>query len=124
VGRKVSGFPTSTSCSFWRQRKTAEVETIRKAGVADIVVVRPPIDSRDMLDLIRAGASDYLVESEQFEADLAKWRTRIDTRFRRHTNRVISVVSTSGGMNRCCPNDHECSANGTFISETNSKEPP
>jgi pilus assembly protein CpaE len=78
---------------------SALLPQIRRLTQADIIAVGSNNSSREILQLIRAGASDYLSDSEFFDDELTNLISRIKARTikKNEAGKIISVVSASGG---------------------------
>lgn len=72
---------------------------LRAMTSADIIAVGEETDSRRVIQLIRAGATDYLHDADEFHVDLSAIVSRIKSRSTGLSGQgvVISVLSASGG---------------------------
>lgn len=74
---------------------------IRRFTSADVIGVGNINDSREIVQLMRAGVSDYVHESELQDDQIQNFLNRLKSRGNHHANHshgnIISVVSASGG---------------------------
>lgn len=83
-----------------RQQSLAEIERIRAVTRASLLVAGPADHPRLILDVIHAGANDYLDGRLDLAAQIRDYLSREKKSHASREGRVLAVVSASGGNGR------------------------
>lgn len=99
----LTGTQTQPDIVFYHSADSVELDCkavarLRASTRAEIAVVGAMSQPRDVLELVRSGATDCLQDSQQFCDDLTALVSRMSGRSRpRKRGKIVSVVPVSGG---------------------------